>query len=76
MTNNMKLFLEDPAKFIDGLSPLVVILTSLGIIVTIMLFIFFLSKPESGRPDAASFSALIRSDAGAYAPVSAGVPDL
>ena len=41
MTNNMKLFLEDPAKFIDGLSPLVVILTSLGIIVTIMLFIFF-----------------------------------
>ena len=41
MTKNMELFLEDPVKFVQGLSPLVIILTSLGIIVTVVLFFLF-----------------------------------
>ena len=41
MTKKMELFLEDPVKFVQGLSPLVVILSSLGIIVTIVLFVLF-----------------------------------
>ena len=41
MTKNMELFLEDPVKFVQELSPLVVILTSLGIIVTVAIFVLF-----------------------------------